>query len=423
MKKLLFALIVLAALGALGWQIALRVREEQNGGAGRRGRGRGPRGAVAVELSPVRTETIREIGRFTGSLSPRSQFVVAPKVAGRLEKLAVDVGDAVTAGQLIAQLDDDEYAQQVAQAKAELAVARATVAEYRSSLEFATSEEKKTRDLHERKIASDSEMEEIRAKREAWEAKHAVTLAEVARREAALRAAEVRLSYTRIDAAWADGSTERLVGERFVDEGEMLRANAPIVSILDNRTMTAQIDVIERDYPKLRIGQPAQVDTDAYPGETFTGKIVRIAPLLKETSRQARVEIEVPNADRRLRPGMFVRVRIEFEKHENATVVPVSALARRNGTRGVFVADTDSLTARYVPLTIGILTNERAEVVAPALSGQVVTLGHHLLEDGGAIRIPQPEREAGAKPDRPGAPPKGPEVATPAGSVRREDRP
>ena len=83
--------------------------------------------------------------------------------------------------------------------------------------------------------------------------------------------------------------------------------NAPIVSILDIHSLTAVIHVIERDYSKVRVGQKVIVTTDAFPGSTFTGKIVRIAPLLKETSRQARVEIEVPNRDRLLKPGMFIR--------------------------------------------------------------------------------------------------------------------
>ncbi|MFW6159174.1 MAG: efflux RND transporter periplasmic adaptor subunit [Planctomycetota bacterium] len=389
LKRLVIGIVVLGLLGLLGWQIRAKVVEvrEKEAGRGRRGPSGTP--AVAVELAPVRRETIREIGRFTGSLAPRSQFVVAPKVTGRLERLAVDVGDTVTPGQLIAKLDDDEYAQGVEQAKAELAVARASVAECKSALEFARSEARKTRDLHERKIASDSELEEIEARRQACVANYNVALAEVKRREAALRAAEVRLSYTEIRAVWSAGGAPRVVGEQFVDEGEMLRANSPIVSVLDNSTMTALIDVIERDYPKVQVGQAARIETDAYPGEVFGGKIVRIAPLLRETSRQAQVEIEVPNPAQRLKPGMFVRVSIEFHKHENATVVPVSALARREQQRGVFLADTEQEIARFVPLKLGITTNELAEVLEPPLSGRVVTLGHHLLEDGGAIRLPQ----------------------------------
>ena len=87
----------------------------------------------------------------------------------------------------------------------------------------------------------------------------------------------------------------QVVGERYVHEGAMLAANNPIVSIFDIRSVIAAIHVIEEDYSKIRLGLDADVLTDAYPGRSFSGKVVRMAPLLKETSRQARVEIEIPN--------------------------------------------------------------------------------------------------------------------------------
>ncbi len=385
MKKAVIALIALAVLGLVGWRIYVKV----TGGSGERQRGRrGGGAAVAVEIAPVRKASMQSIGRFTGSLRPNSMFIVAPKVGGRLEKLTVDVGDVVKSDQLIAQLDDDEYAQQVEQARAELAVAKANVAEAKSTLEVGGREMKRVTALHEKKMASDSEKDEVAARYAASEAKHNVALAEVMRREAALKAAQVRLSYTRIHVSWEDQAAFRVVGERFVDEGEMLRANDSIVSVLDNRVMIATIDAIERDYTKLTVGQAATVTTDAFPGREFTGTIVRIAPLLKETSRQARVDIEIPNQKQELKPGMYVRVRIEFDRHEDAVVVPFAAIARRDDRQGVFLVDTEGMKANFVPVTTGIVEGELVEVLDPPLAGSVVTMGHHLLEDEGAIRLP-----------------------------------
>jgi RND family efflux transporter MFP subunit len=395
MKKAIIAVVGVCLSGLLGWQIYKKVSQKKGEG-GRRGRPRNG-AAVAVELSPVRKATVRDIALFTGSLFPRSRFVVAPKVAGRLERLTVDVGSLVKPGQLIAQLDNDEYAHQLKQAGAELAVAKASLAETNSALEVAAREMERVKTLREKKVASESEFDEVQARHAACDAKRKVALAEVARREAAQKTAEVRLSYTRIHASWRNGGEARVVGERFVDEGTMLNANAPIVSILDNSVMTAVVDVIERDYSKVRVRQAAVITTDAFPGERFAGKVVRIAPLLKETSRQARIEIEIPNADRRLKPGMFARARIEFRRSENATVVPVAALARREGKVGVFLADTGEMKARFVPLELGITEGELVQVVKPALKGQVVTMGHHLLEDGGRIRLPEAEAAENGK--------------------------
>ena len=101
--------------------------------------------------------------------------------------------------------------------------------------------------------------------------------------------------------------------------------------------------------------------------------------------------MEVPNPKRKLKPGMFLRARIEFGRCEGATVVPVAALARREGHVGVFRADTEKMKAHFVPLKLGITEGELAQVVEPPLAGQVVTMGHHLLEDGAPIRLPAAE--------------------------------
>jgi multidrug efflux pump subunit AcrA (membrane-fusion protein) len=156
------------------------------------------------------------------------------------------------------------------------------------------------------------------------------------------------------------------------------------------------IHVIERDYPKFQEGLEAVISTDAFPMRTFTGKVIRIAPLLKEKSREARVEIEIPNDQKLLKPGMFVQVQIQFGVHENVTVVPTSALAKRNGTEGVFLADLQEKRARFIPVTVGIVTGTLAEVMSPSITGAVVTLGHHLLEDGAAILLPDQAPAGGA---------------------------
>lgn len=155
--------------------------------------------------------SLRDVGEFSGSLIPSAQFVVSAKIGGRLEKLTVDVGDTVRKGELIADLEDEEAVQQVEQAKAELMAA---------------------------------------------EAKNTVSNAQIRQKEAALKAAEIHLSYTKIRADWNRGDGTRVIGERFADEGALLGAGDPIVSVLDIDTLEAAINVIERDYPRIREGQP-----------------------------------------------------------------------------------------------------------------------------------------------------------------------
>jgi RND family efflux transporter MFP subunit len=383
MKKLLLLLLVLAVVAMAGWQ--LHGRFAGSDAANSAGHSKIP---VAVEAQPIRKGPIDDVGVFTGSLEPKSQFVVAPKVAGWLRELLVDVGDTVTRKQVIAVLDDEEFAQEVEQARAELQVANANAANCASDLDIAKREYERAKALREKQIASASELDASEASFNACQTRHKVSLAQVAQKEAALKTALVRLSYTKVQAFWEEGDETRVVGERFVDEGALLQVNQPIVSILQNNSLTAVVYVIERDYPKFTVGQQAVITTDAYPDKTFAGAITRIAPLLKESSRQARVEVEVPNADLMLRPGMFVRARVEFARHENATLIPLPALVRRNDREGIFIADPQNLKARFVPVTTGIVGTDLVEVTKPAISGLTITLGNHLLEDGSDIVLP-----------------------------------
>jgi len=138
----------------------------------------------------------------------------------------------------------------------------------------------------------------------------------------------------------------------------------------------------------VHVGQTVTVATDAWPGREFVGRIARIAPMLKESSRQARVEVEIPNAEGLLKPGMFIRARIEFDRRPNATLIPATALARRSAGEGVFLADAAGRSVRFVTVTTGLAEGEHLEVVKPAdLAGMVVTLGQHLLEDGSPILV------------------------------------
>lgn len=388
MKKRKIILIAVAAIiiGLVGWQIYQRaIKPSQGPGI------RNQAAPVAVEITAVKVTTIRDYGNFTGTLVPKSQFMIAPKISGRLEKLMVNIGDRITRNQLIAELDDEEYSQQVRQAEADLQVAQANLEESLSSLNVAKRELERIQELHNKGISADSELDAAKGAFTTQESRYKVAQAQVAHRKASLEAAKVRLSYTKIRATWEDGNNSRVVGERFVHEGTMLTANAPILSILEIDPLLAVIHITDKDYFRIKKDQNAFISTNAIPDKVASGKIVRIAPLLQETSREARIEIEIPNTEEIFKPGMFVSVQVEYAIHTDATVVPVSAVVKRDNQEGVFLADTDNYIAQYVPVKVGISNSNLAEIIdPPSFSGFVVTLGQHLLADGSPIILPQP---------------------------------
>ena len=123
----------------------------------------------------------------------------------------------------------------------------------------------------------------------------------------------------------------------------------------------------------------------------FGGRIIRIAPIFRKSTRQARTEITIDNPRLRLKPGMFIRATVEITRVPDATIVPEQALTRRNDNDGVFVVSANGRSAIWREVTIGIQENGRVQVSGEGLSGQVVTLGQQLLDDGSPISF------AGAK--------------------------
>ena len=193
MKKIIIAGIVMAGIGLVGWQIYQVVSKSATNNNHKRQSVK-----VAVEVKPVEKAVIRDVREFTGTLYPRSQYVVAPKIAGRLKKLMFNIGDKLESGQLIAVLEDEEFVQEVDQARAELQVAKANLEESRSSLQNAKREYDRTVVLRSKKIASESELDTAASNYRTQEAKVKVALAQVVQKEAALKGAQVRLSYTQI---------------------------------------------------------------------------------------------------------------------------------------------------------------------------------------------------------------------------------
>lgn len=350
-----------------------------------------------VEVADIDTGAIRALRTFSGALEPRSEFMVSPKIGGRLEAMLVDIGDPVQRGSMVARLDDAEYRQDLAQAEAELLVAKANLGEAESALQIATRAMERTQTLSDRGVASDAELDAARSELMAREAGVEVQQAQIARAQAAVAAAEIRLGYAEVEARWAGDDASRVVAERYVDEGQTVTANTPLLQIVDIDPLSGVFFVTEKDYANLRIGQSVDVRTDAYPAEIFTGSIERIAPVFRENSRQARVEIAVANGDQRLKPGMFIRAHVEVRQVENAIIVPAESIVTRSDEQGIFIVAPDEQHALWRTVTTGIREGGRVQVLGDDLQGRVVVLGQQLIEDGSAITVVEADAPSSEK--------------------------
>ena len=376
------ALVLLIAAG-LAWLIAQRLLEGERTGS----TGSGGERAAPVEVAPIERGPIELRRSFTGTLDAHAEFVVAAKIGGRIEAMTVDLADTVTRGQVVARLDNAEYLLAVTQAEADLAVAQANLAEARSQLTIAERELQRLDQLRERGVTSESQRDLAKADQLAKQAHVEVTRAQVTRARAALDTARIRLGYTEVSADWTGGSEQRLVAERYLDEGETVAANAPLLRIVELNPLTAVFFVTERDYALLHSGQRAELGTDSYPGEVFPGEIVRIAPVFRSDTRQARVEVRVDNSGLRLKPGMFARISLVLERVAETRIVPEQALVTRDGHSGVFVVAADGKSVAWREVSVGIRQGDRVQISAENLGSRVVVLGQQLLKDGSPIAI------------------------------------
>jgi RND family efflux transporter MFP subunit len=265
-------------------------------------------------------------------------------------------------------------------------VAKANLAEAESLLKIANRELHRVERLRKKGVSSESQRDAAKADQLAKMAHVEVTRAQVIRARAELETARIRLGYTQVKADWGSGSEQRVVAERYVDEGETLGPNAQLLRIVELNPMKGVFFVTERDYALLRPGQPASLTTDAYPDERFDAKIVRISPVFKEHTRQARVELKVENSDMRLKPGLFVRVDVVLQRSESVTIVPEQALVKRDGLDGVFVVVAGNLVS-WRPVSIGFRQSKRVAVKGEGIEGRVVVLGQQLLDDSSTISI------------------------------------
>ncbi|MCK5656650.1 MAG: efflux RND transporter periplasmic adaptor subunit [Deltaproteobacteria bacterium] len=382
-KTFILTVLLIGAAAGLGWVIFSQFLDQ----TGSSKSGKASR-AVPVEVAQIQRGPIASQRTFSGELEALAEFVVAPKVSGRVERVIVDIADTVQRGQVVAELDNEEYVQAVAQAEADLLVARANLSEAKSALEIAKREFKRTESLLERGIASDSEFDAARQNQLAKQAQLEVAAAQVTKAKSSLKTANIRLGYTKVTAGWSGGDENRVVAERYVDEGQTVAANEPLLSIVQLHPIVGVVFVNERDYAHLKPGQLVSLTTDAYPGEQFPGRIDRIAPVFRKSTRQARIEMTIDNPQHRLKPGLFIRATVVLARVPEATIVPEQALTIRDDRSGVFIVSEDGRSVAWHEVKVGIREGNRVQVEGEGLSGLVVTLGQQLVNDGTPITVP-----------------------------------
>ncbi|MEL7315682.1 MAG: efflux RND transporter periplasmic adaptor subunit [Cyanobacteria bacterium J06559_3] len=381
--------------------------------SGQRGRPEQADGPVAVRTARAETGSVAESLTYTGTTRPAQQVTLRSQVDGDVVNLTVDVGDAIAQGDLLIQLDGDLQTTSLNQAEAELSAQRAATAQAEVSISTAQSavvqaqatldqariDANRLRQLADQGAISQQEAE-------------AAELA-VVNGEEAVRSAQAEVDAQRQAVAAAAGQidaqqavvaqTQQQLGEtdlqspltgvvlsRQVDVGDFVESGETVLELGNLSTLEVTVQVSELDIGQLSVGQPAQVQLDAFPDEgAIEGRIERIAPVADATSRLIPVEVTMPNPDRRVGSGLLARV--QFAPGQQArVVVPASALTLGEAENTVFVIEGAGEQAQAVArsVTVGARGQDRVEILSGLTPGEsFVAESDRPLMSGQAVRL------------------------------------
>jgi membrane fusion protein, multidrug efflux system len=343
------------------------------GGPG--GGGGGPRVPMTVEVGTLKRGKVSAYLTVVGNLIGKQTVDIAPRTAGRLLSVNIQLGDPVRRGQVLAKVEDREIVEQVRQAEASQEVSKATIRQREADLNVAKVNFDRSKNLFERQLLAKQALDDAESRYLAALAQVDLSKAQLTQNDARLQELRINLQNTSVTSP-VDG----FVGKRSVDPGAMVNTNTAIASVVDISRLRLVVNVVEKDLRMVSPGDPAVVEVDAYPGETFSGKIARVAPVLDPATRTATMEVEIPNQGNKLKPGMYARINLTVEEHENALIVPKTAVVDYSNERGVWVPN-DNDRATFVPLKLGIENTESIEVVEGLKEGaRFVTTG------AGAVR-------------------------------------
>lgn len=344
-----------------------------------------------ARVAPVARESIARSLTLAGEFQPYQVVDVHAKVSGYIRHIYVDIGDKVHAGQTLAVLEVPELN---AQAKGTLA-------------QYARSKDEITRAQHDA-VRAKSENEAIHAdyirlkqaaatqpgliaqqELDDAQAKDLSSAAQVDAAKAALAAAEKQSAY-------ADADNERVhdleaysnvtaplngvIIWRYADTGALIQAGTssdvqslPVVKLSQSDLLRLRLPVPEDAVQYIHQGEVVQVRVDAV-NRIFTGEVVRFTRNVSTDTRTMETEIDVPNKDLRLTPGMYANTTLQLERHENVLTIPVPAIVRDANQTSVLVVDAQN-RVEFRTVQLGIQSPSRAEVISGLKEGDRVIVG------------------------------------------------
>lgn len=396
-RPLVFSALLLLVVGASSCKSGYPSSARQN----RPGDTKAPRQVKTVAVTEI---PFGESVTANGTLAAYDQTTASVKVPGRLRAIAVDLGSVVRRGQVIAQVEQQDYKLRVQQAEAALAQARArlglspdgqddrvdpeqtgTVRQARAVLEEARLNRERAARLVEQGVVARSDFDSAEAAYKVAYSRYQDAVEEIRNRQGLLAQRRSELSSARQQLADTSvvAPLDGIVQEKRASVGEYLAAGAPVVDIVKMDPLRLRAEVPERDASNVRSGQNVKVTVD---GDTnvYVGQITRLSPVIAEQTRILIVEADVRN-NGKLRPGAFARAEIVTNDAKMAVTVPSNAIVTFAGIEKVLVVENGKALEK--PITTGRRSGEWTEIVAGVNLGEKVVVDPGNLQTGQAVEV------------------------------------
>jgi RND family efflux transporter MFP subunit len=319
--------------------------------------------AVPVPVAKVTRQDLYNEARFPAEFRPYVEVELHAKVSGYVRQMNVDFGDRVKAGQLMATLEVPELQDELHSAVA--------------TWEKAEADYTNANQIYVRLAGVNKVHPNLVAQQDVdtAEAKNRSTFAAIAAAKADVEKYQTLVAYTRITAPF-DG----VVTKRYADPGALIQAGTtsdtqsmPLVRVSDNYLLRLDFPVDLRYVKDVRVGDQAEVRVESLGGKTFTGTITRSTLRVNEDTRTMITEIEVPNPNLEIVPGMYCRVVLKVQRRPQALTIPVQAVPPGYGAIVDVVNDKGQIEER--PVKLGLETSTDYEVISGLKEGELVLVG------------------------------------------------
>jgi RND family efflux transporter MFP subunit len=358
--------------------------------------------ARQVKTVKVAETPIGETVTVNGNLAAYDHLTVGTKVPGRLQTISVDFGSVVRKGQVIAQLEQQDYKLRVQQAEAGLAQARArlglspdgaddrvsaeetgTVRQAKAVLDDAKLRRDRAARLVEQGVVSRAELDTADSEYKVALSRYQDGLEEIRNRQGLLaqRRSELSMAKQQLADTAVYSPLDGVVQEKKASAGEYLAAGAPLVDVVRIDPLRLRVDVPERESHNVKLGQSVRVTVEGDP-DSYLGYIKRLSPTISEQNRVLSVEADVRNSGR-LRPGAFVKAEIVTNQTASAVTVPPNAIVTFAGIDKVILVENGKALEKAV--TLGRRGSDWVEIKAGVNVGQSVIIDPGNLQSGQAV--------------------------------------